>query len=230
MGVVISETSYVGRSGNTNAFVLATGLSGADYGKGYEYASQGSCIIVPPGQGAIQNVFQTPLDAGSIQLAGPSGQTNLQGGPGIYQAQLLPNSPALPPGTYTFTGAGGKDIGAFKTVLNVQTPLAITNTGTLATITRSQGATVTWTGGYAGGDVQVEAGIGGPFGTARFYCHAPTSAGQLTIPASILLAMPQGSGSFNVTNSAVPQTVSASGVDAGLAFVTTVFNMDVTLK
>jgi hypothetical protein len=62
-------------------------------------------------------------------------------------------------------------------------PLTVTNASSLATVTRSQGATVTWRGGFPGGDVQVEGDNVGSFGATRFYCHAPSNAGQLTIPA-----------------------------------------------
>jgi hypothetical protein len=230
LGVAIGATKRSDGSGSVSAVVLAGVLGGANYGKGYEYASQGSCTIVPPAQNAVENIVQAPpLDAGSIQVSGPGGQTSLSG-PGIYQGQLSANSPAIAPGTYTFTASGGKDIGAFKVGLNVQTPLTLTNASALTSITRSQGATVTWSGGYANGDVQVEAGIGGPYGTVRFYCHAPTGAGQLAIPASVLMAMAAGSGSLTVTNYSPAQTVTASGADIALAVVSTEFALNVTLK
>jgi hypothetical protein len=89
----------------------------------------------------------------------------------------------------------------------------LTNTSALASITRSQGATVTWTGGFSGGDVMVN-GVGAG---VNFYCNAPSSAGQLTIPSQTLLALPPGGGKLVVMNATAPQTVSASGLDLGLA-------------
>jgi uncharacterized protein (TIGR03437 family) len=220
---VVQQTSPNGTVQSFAAGIIGSFVSGADFGNGYEYASQGSCIIVPPQQG---NPNVQPLDVGTIQVTGPGGTLNL-GGAGFLQAQLPGGSIA---GTYTFTGSGGKDVGSFKVALNVQAPLSLTNRAALQTITRSQGATVTWSGGFPNGDVQVNSGVGGPFGTLRFYCHAPSSAGQLTIPPSILLAMPPGGGTLVVTNYTAPQTVSASGLDVGLAAGTVLFKLNTTFK
>jgi uncharacterized protein (TIGR03437 family) len=229
VAITVNQQSSPNGPVNSSAFALMGSMSSANFGKGYEYASQGSCVIVPPEQGSFSNVFQTPLDAGTIQLAGPSANVNLASqGPGFFQGQL-PAGP-LPSGTYTFTASGGKDVGTFRAAVNVQTPLTLTNRAAMASITRSQGATLTWTGGFPNGDVQVDGAVGDQYGSVRFFCHAPSSAGQLTIPSSILLAMPPGGGSLNVTNSTAPQTLSASGVDVGLAIGTAVFKLDSTFK
>jgi hypothetical protein len=114
--------------------------------------------------------------------------------------------------------------------VNLQAPLTLTNRAALASITRSQDAAVTWSGGFSNGDVQVNGAVGGQYGTVRFYCHAPSSAGQLTIPSSILLAMPPGGGSLDVTNTTAPQAVSASGIDVGLAVGFVVFKLNATFK
>jgi len=121
------------------------------------------------------------------------------------------------PGTYTFTGSGGKDVGSFKAAINVQAPFSLANQSALASIDRSQGATITWIGGFTGGDVMVSGAGAGPNGSINFYCHAPSGAGQLTIPSATLLAMPPGDGKLIIMNATAPQTVSASGVDVGLA-------------
>jgi hypothetical protein len=121
--------------------------------------------------------------------------------------------------------SGGKDVGSFTVVLNVPAAFTLTNQADLAFITRSKNATVTWTGGFADGDVQVNGAVGDQYGTVRFYCHAPSSAGKLTIPSSILLAMPPGGGSLEVANYTAPQTVSASGLDVGLAVGSVIFKL-----
>jgi uncharacterized protein (TIGR03437 family) len=221
---VLQQTSPNGTVSSAALAITGSFLSGADFGIGYEYASQGSCIIVPPQQG---NFNGQPLDFGTIQVTGPSGTMNLGGGGGFLQAQLPGGSLA---GTYTFTGSGGKDVGSLKVALNVQAPLNWTNKAALQTITRLQGATVTWSGGFPNGDVQVDSGVGGPFGTVRFFCHAPSSAGQLTIPSSILLAMPPGPGKLVVTNYTAPQTVSATGLDVGLAAGIVISTVNTTFK
>jgi uncharacterized protein (TIGR03437 family) len=197
-------------SGPGSSFAIAGAVSSAYFGQGYEYASEGSCTIVPPEQGSIKN-FLTPLDAGTIQLSGPNGQFSLGTGPGIYQLNEVG-----PGGVYTLTGSGGKDIGSFQVSLNVPTPtLNVTNQAALASVTRAKGATVTWSGGFTNGFVQVVGSGGAP--AVKFFCYAPTSAGQITVPPSILLAVPPGSGSILVNNSTAVQAISASGVDVGLA-------------
>jgi uncharacterized protein (TIGR03437 family) len=228
-GVAIVSGTDPDGTGSVSAFVLPGVLSGANYGKGYEYASQGSCALVPPEQGSIKNFFLGVLDAGSIQLAGPAGQFTIGSGPRPSQAQLS-QTPAVAPGTYTFTASGGADVGSFSVSVNVQAPFALTNKASFATMTRSQGATVTWSGGYPNGDVQVEAAVGDQYGSVRFFCHVPSNAGQLVIPPSILLAMPPGTGSLTVTNTSVPQPVSASGVDVGLAIAQSYFKLNVALQ
>jgi hypothetical protein len=135
---------------------------------------------------------------------------NLGSGGGSYLGQL-PSGPLT--GTYTFSGSGGKDVGTFQVAINIQSPFSLSNSSSLGSITRSQGATVSWTGGFAGGDVLVNGVVAG----LNFYCHAPSSAGQLTIPAATLLALPQGTGKLVILNATAPQTVSASGLDLGLA-------------
>jgi hypothetical protein len=91
----------------------------------------------------------------------------------------------------------------------------VTNLNSLASINRSQAVTVTWTGGYAGGVVQITGSAGAP--AVKFLCYAPTSAGQFTVPPSILLAMPPGPGSVVVSNATAASPVTASGLDIGIA-------------
>lgn len=198
-------------TGSGSSFALAGALSSSYFGQGYEYVSEGSCTIVPPEQGSVTN-FLTPLDAGTMQLSGPNGQVGLGSGPGIYQV----HGTVGPGGAYTLSASGGKDIGSFQVALNVPTPtLNVTNQAALGSITRAQGATVTWSGGFTNGFVQVIGSGGAP--AVKFFCYAPTSAGQVTLPPSILLAVPPGPGSISINDSTPVQTISASGVDVGLA-------------
>jgi len=217
----------------SSALALGGGLLSSIYGMGYEYASQGSCTVVPPGQGQFGqpgpfgNVIQAALDAGTIQVTGPGGNLNLGSGPGIYYSQFSALAPA---GTYTFTASGGHDIGKFSVALNSQLSLNVTNQSALATVTRSQGATVTWSGGISGGTVMVEGDVGGPFGTVRSFCFAPGSAGQLTIPSSVLLALAPGGGEIIVMSTTAPQTVSPTGVSLGLALGVETTKFDTVFK
>ena len=226
--ITVNQTTQGGKT-TSGALALAAAMPSAYFGKGYEFASQGSCTVVPPDQGSFFSQL-SPLDAGTITLTGPAGQLQLgENGPGFYQAQIS-GSGATPSGTYTFTGSGGTGVGAFTTSINIQSPLTLTNSNALANINRSQDTTVTWSGGFANGDVQVEGSVGNQTSAVRFYCHAPTSAGQLTIPSSILLALPPGGGSFIVTNATAPQTISASGIDVGFTVGTAFVKLNSNFK
>jgi uncharacterized protein (TIGR03437 family) len=199
-------------TGPGSSLALVEGLSSAFFGAGYEYVSDGSCTIVPPEQGAFNNVLADGLDAGTIELSGPNGTVSLGNGPGLYQYHFTNGAPA---GAYTLSGSGGKDVGSFQVSLNLPTPtLHVTNQAALASITLAKGATVTWSGGFPNGFVQVIGSAGAP--AVKFICYAPTSAGQLSIPPSILLAVPPGPGSILYTDAIPLQTISASGVDVGL--------------
>ena len=223
--VAIAQTTKLDGTSQAAALALPAGLHSSYFGIGYEYVSEGSCTVVPPQQGSFTNIGNI-LDTGSILVSGPSGQVNLAG----IQAPL-PGSASPFPGTYTFTSSGGADIGSFKATLNLSTaPITITNASSFATITRSQGATITWTGGFPGGDVQIEGEDGGSFGDVRFYCHAPSSAGQFAIPPSILMALPPGVGKMVVTNYSAGQPITASGVDVGFAVGTALYVMDANFK
>jgi hypothetical protein len=54
--------------------------------------------------------------------------------------------------------------------------------------------------------------------TASFTCIAPVSAGQFTVPAYILSALPAGTGSVTVDNNTNYQTFNASGLNYGAAY------------
>lgn len=214
LGILQNQTKN-----NVAAAALPVALSSSYFGSGYEYVSEGSCTTVPPQQGGFSALGQ-PLDTGAIQVTTPSGQVTLQGAE-------APLSGAT--GTYTFSSSGGNSIGKFTATVTPKTTVTLSNAAALTTITRSAGATVTWTGGN--GTVQVEGDLGGPFGTMRFYCYAPSSAGQLVIPPSILLAMPTGGGNLTVTDGQISQTLSATGLDVGFAAnIVTVQKVDTVFK
>jgi uncharacterized protein (TIGR03437 family) len=214
--LAITVSQYTSAAGKVTdqAMVLAVSTGSVEFGSGNYYASEGSCSVFPPGTGFP---FQAPLDAGTVQLAAPGGPVNLGSAGGSYVGQLPSGSLTGSPGTYTFSGSGGKDVGAFKIALSIQSPFSLTNTNALATITRSQGATLTWSGGFANGDVMINGVGASPNGSVNFYCHAPSAAGQLTIPAATLLALPPGTGKLVIVNATASQTVAASGLDLGLA-------------
>jgi len=228
LAVIVSQYTSSNGTEDDQALVLSTSMLSAEFGGGNFYASQGSCSVFQPG---TRFPFQAPLDTGAIQLNGPAGMVDVPSQGGVFYESPLPSGSLTKfPGTYTFTGSGGKDVGSFHAAINVQTPFTLTDQSALTSIVRSQGATVTWSGGFANGDVMVN-GVGASLnGSINFYCHAPSNAGQLTIPPSTLLALPPGGGKLLVVNSTAPQSFTATGVDLGLATGVVSFEVPTTFK
>jgi uncharacterized protein (TIGR03437 family) len=155
---------------------------------------------------------------------------------GIYSKDYI-----LPAGSATFTGTGGASVGAFSVALPVGPEnLNWSNESGISTITRSSGVQVTWTGAASDSTVQITGfSIGGTSTSsaagAGFTCTASGSAGQFTVPASILEALPASAnlstsilsiatGSLGISSTSAPVSFSASGLDFGRAFSESTFN------
>jgi hypothetical protein len=129
----------------------------------------GACVVYAfSGQSASNStdpIKPVGLDAGNpISVSGPNGAKQLTAnatlGKGYYSATLGGGSPNPPPlyldaGTYTATGPGGADVGAFLASLNLPPPLVWTNMSSISTIVRANGQNVTWTGGDPNGTVTI---------------------------------------------------------------------------
>jgi hypothetical protein len=109
-----------------------------------------------------------------------------------------PPTKFLTPGSYTLdNGSGGTDVGPFKVNVTVPPALVWSNKASITTVPRSNPLTINWTGGGATGITYV-VGIsplsidasGTSLGGAEFVCVAPSAAGTLTVPASVLSALP----------------------------------------
>jgi uncharacterized protein (TIGR03437 family) len=118
------------------------------------------------------------------------------------------NGGVLAAGSYTVTGAGGKDVGPFKTSITLSQPLVVTST-VPTTIPRSQDLTLSWTGG--GTDAVIISGassVAAPGSTAAnpivdsgtFTCMTTGDKRTFTIPASILGQLPAARGSITVSS------------------------------
>jgi uncharacterized protein (TIGR03437 family) len=210
------------------------------------FNSIGSCLVEFFNTTSTSSItaplpFQfTLLNAGpDVNISGPDGviAMPLSTITGNYLSPLAGASfiPASG-GTFTFNnGSGGPDVGAFTTP-QVQIGSSVTwlNTSGLATVTRSNGLTVTWTGGEAGSYVGVTgASLTGVATSANTYlaglftCQAPVSAGTFTVPPAVLLSLPPSTtlsesgvtiplGFLVLSNSATPTTFSAPNLDVGL--------------
>jgi uncharacterized protein (TIGR03437 family) len=189
------------------------------------FPSVGSCVVVPPqGTGSAVAVASTPLDAGPISVAGPAGTQQLaEPVVGSYSTILSDTGAYLNAGTYTVTGKGGADVGAFTAELTLPPALAWTNQSSLSSISRSQGLTVTWTGGDPNGYAEISgsSSIGTPSLTVSFYCTAPNSALTFTVPPSVLLALPP-TPSKAQTPAETAGTLSVGGAATSVSFPVTI--------
>ena len=135
----------------------------------------------------------------------------------LVPSTFLPSSG----GTFTFdNGSGGKDVQHFNAVLTLPAGLSWSNASQIASINRSQGVNVTWTGGAAGSYVEITGGstatIGGQSTTVAFICLAPVAAGQFTVPAPVLLSLPAGSGILSLGDYSNIKLFTAPGIDLGM--------------
>jgi hypothetical protein len=190
------------------------------------FYSIGSCfvseVVSSTGGGTVTT---TGLDAGSsIGLTGPAGSYTLPASTfakGIYEASLPSTAITSSGGAFTFTGTGGADVGSFTATVNLPNPiLTWTNQSAAATITRTQGVQVNWTGGapgtyviISGNSLNLSAGVSG-----SFTCVAPQSALTFTVPSYVTLTLPAGTGSLDVENGSSFGTFTASGLDHGTTF------------
>ncbi|HEX5228567.1 MAG TPA: hypothetical protein VFW44_12685 [Bryobacteraceae bacterium] len=214
------ETSYT-----AGAFFQSS--TGSSYASGSSFVSFGSCIVTfsstPTGGGGTGT--SNGLDAGNpitmkgggldVQLTDSiAGHTIL----GTYFAQL---TDPLQGGTaYTFTGPGGKDVGAFTATVNFPIPLKWTNESSISTVTESKGQLITWTGGATGTYVYISGDSASTDGSvsASFVCIAPVSDQQFTIPSYVLLSLPANTGDLAVANYSDLGSFTATGIDQGFVF------------
>ena len=96
-----------------------------------------------------------------------------------------------------------------------------TNQAAAATVTRSSGLPITWSGGapntivYIGGSSS--ATVAGQSVSGSFTCFSPVAPGQFTVPSYVTSALPAGTGSVIVGNYTNYQSFTATGLDVGAA-------------
>ncbi len=170
----------------------------------------GSCLLASGNLNSTAPASQlTLLDAGpSLQVSGPSGTGQLAKSNGTYAGVLNP----VQAGTYTVTGPGGKDVGAFSASVTVPgggsfntnpftpgSPLPIIWNATDPNAIMS----LTGTSFTSGGLISI------------FTCTGNASAGTMTVPAYITAAMTNGTGVLLFLQNSPPVSFSASGLDQG---------------
>lgn len=196
----------------------------------------GSCAVtVNLGGSSSSTPNYTGLNAGqSVNLNSFTGQVlplGAQPAVGFYQTA---GSVVFPTGNYTISdGTGGTGVGATGNVgFSVPSFVTWSNQTTLATtpIIRANGVTLTWTGGTSSGyiDIQGSAGFGnGNSYSINFECAAPVSAGQFTIPGSVLSAFPVGPGSLQLEDN-IGSLVTVPGMNIGAVGTNSITSTSVT--
>lgn len=137
------------------------------------------------------------LNAGALSVSGPKGTQVINSTtlPGVAAAYLGSGVLSLPqliklfldPGSISLTAVGGADVGPFSAAATMPQGFTWTNRDQLASITRSQGFTVNWSGSasnsvfIAGGSVDVPTNS-----SAIFVCQATPGATSFTVPPDIL--------------------------------------------
>jgi len=197
----------------------------------YVYVYKNNSSTAPtPGNATVNG--SVGLDAGTVTLKTPSTSINFTENPvGSYNipASANPLAPAftITPGTYSLTGAGGKDVGVFgPATLNIPALLNVTNPGfTGTTISQSKALSPTLTCPDPAGEVVV---VVGSQNSANIYGAALCSfacAGNISVPSSVLQQLPTSSGNAALfiefvapnNNSGVTSIYfTASGVNVGL--------------
>jgi uncharacterized protein (TIGR03437 family) len=191
--------------------------TGAQYSSSSSFFSLGSCVVSNSStSSSTTTVTTTGLDAGKIVLTGGGLSLTLSELlTGTYY-QLLTSAPTTG-SAYTFTGSGGKDVGAFTATITLPAPLTWTNEDSISTVSESQGQLITWSGGATGSYVIISGASQSAAASeaVAFICLAPVSDEKFTVPSYVLLALPTGTGSLGVYNFAGGVNFTASGLDYG---------------
>jgi uncharacterized protein (TIGR03437 family) len=207
----------------------------------------GACTLLRAYEQDQPEVPHTSLDAGTkLAVVGSGGakemaresKGNYAGRFGEQMTIDLPGVPAVPgrlyfePGTYTVTGTGGEDVGAFSAQVKIEAPLRWTNAGQLGTecgetrcVERSEDLKIDWEPGGSNRMVTVMAMSATetrPAAAAVIICQERTDKGTLTVPALLLTKLPasrseepQSLIQFSVSNGEGDQRFRAPGLDWG---------------
>jgi hypothetical protein len=133
-------------------------------------------------------------------------------------------------GQFAFSNSAGGAVGPFQASLTIPTtPITWSQRTALnqQTVSRTKGLTVTWSNGDPNSYVQISGrsmGSLGSTGIVEFTCSAPASAGQFTIPNTVLASLPAASLTANiadpayvpvlqVTQSSLPLSLTLTGLD-----------------
>jgi uncharacterized protein (TIGR03437 family) len=212
-----------------------------------------SCVVID--QAITSGGFNLPpfskiggkeLVADSVTLAinGPGGANAniLRQTAGGYLSAFIPA--ILGPGSWTISGMGGVDVGAFSATITMPDDLTWTNAGNFSSVPQAD-LTIAWSGGTAPGNPVVtvfgNSTIVNPTDPSKsraksFYCAAPATAGKLVVPASVRKQLPSAAsgetsfGNLGITTGGFASfmapltkgTLDAGVIDYGEAYVLSV--------
>ena len=182
------------------------------------------CVVSRQKGGLSDLTVATPpagLDAGSpLSLTLPGGRVipvPKDSKTNTYVLSLggTPNPLAPPPpavigtGTHSLTGPGGSDVRAFTASINVPGGFLWSNQDAIAEVDRSRALAIAWSGAQTGSVSMT--GIAGQraggtdqaplYDVAVFVCVAPASAGQFSVPTSVLQQLPAAA--FDLTGTGI---------------------------
>jgi uncharacterized protein (TIGR03437 family) len=141
----------------------------------------------------------TELVADSLlmTMSGPGGSANVyRVATGGYLGTFIPS--ILGPGSWTLSGNGGADVGAFNAKITLPNDLDWTNHGNFMLVPRDQ-LTILWSGGNLtassvvtvfGNSTIVNVNDPSQNRAKSFYCAAPASAAKFVVPASVTQQLP----------------------------------------
>jgi hypothetical protein len=177
------------------------------------------------------------MDAGpAINITGATGMQTITPVNNFYGATTTGNSfsSAFIPssgGAFTFNNSpGGIAVGTFTAQATVPAAFVWNEMGTMTSVNRAQGVTVTWKNATPNSFVQITGLSSATFGAiilqTSFNCTAPASAGTFTVPPSVTLSLPPTAATvgfvspafLSVANYTNPQPFTAPGMDFGTTY------------
>jgi hypothetical protein len=194
-------------------------ISGVLYGVAAGVVSVGGCTVtqiveIPE----VISILSGGPDAGTISVSGPNGSISVPSeAPPLYTIELSANFVPAAGGSFSFSATGGATVGSFNVPVSMPGALTWSNQAAAANVTRSAGLPVSWTGGASGAFVTISGTSTNGVNAGTFTCAVPAAAGQFTVPAYVLAAVPAGTGTVTVTDGTNYQPFTASGLDLGIA-------------
>jgi uncharacterized protein (TIGR03437 family) len=186
--------------GGLNDLTAGTSPAGLDAGSALSLTLPGGRVVSVPRDSAT-NTYSASLSGTSNPLAPPP--------PAVIVA-----------GTYGLAGPGGGDVRSFTASVNAPGGFVWSNQDAIAEVDRSRSLPIAWSGAPSG-SVSIVGMAGQQAGgtdqnpiydVAVFACLAPASAGQYTVPTSVLQQLPAAA--FDLTGGGLGMLIVMAQPDA----------------